>query len=108
GRFATELFTRQSRQLGILQQRLRDVVYERGDARILRYFEALALQIGVESPEGVFIDSRVTHQTIADTCGLARETVSRLLTNLKQRGQLFRTADGWVLNVKGSVRAEQC
>lgn len=34
---------------------------------------------GTKTPEGVTLDMRLTHQTIADMTGLTRETVSRIL-----------------------------
>jgi CRP/FNR family transcriptional regulator len=98
GRFALDMYAHQGTLLHSVQKRLRDVLYERGDGRILRYFQEMASQIGVPFEGGILIDHLVSHQVIADTCGLARETVTRLLSQLEKRGRLQRAKEGWILS----------
>ncbi len=99
--FAVQVLAGVSQALFRVQNRLRDVIYERADRRILHYLGQVAVQSGVPAEDGGILLPRLRHQTIADACGLARETVTRLLPQLRRRGLLVRTATGWVLTPQG-------
>jgi CRP-like cAMP-binding protein len=64
--------------------------------RLLGIFALLAEQFGVEHKAGVVIDVRITHAQLASAVGIARTTVSRLLSQLRRRGrvQLVSIASG--------------
>jgi CRP-like cAMP-binding protein len=91
-----------SRNLRRVQDRLRDVLSERGDGRVLKYLEQLAEPAGAAGA-GLLVREPPSHQVIADACGLARESVTRLLRRLERAGRLVRTARGWLLPPAPSV-----
>ena len=76
---------------------LRDTLLERADRRILLFLSRLAGATGDETSGGVLLSELPSHQVIADHCGLARETVSRLLARLQQANLLKRTKFGWLV-----------
>jgi CRP/FNR family transcriptional regulator len=95
--FALRMLVAVSQALFGLQRRLRDVLHQRADRRILAYFEQLVAQGGVPTEDGVLYAGRLSQQVIANACGLARETVSRVLGQLRKQGVLRKTAQGWLL-----------
>lgn len=97
GAFAYDLLSFVNERLQRTQHRLRDFVYLRGEGKILKYFQDLADQVGTEAPDGRLIPERLSHQVIGDTCGFARETVTRLLRQLQQERVLWQTPDGWMI-----------
>jgi CRP-like cAMP-binding protein len=54
------------------------------EERLLRFLAFLAREFGKESPEGIRVDIRLTHQQIANIVGTTRTTVTRLLGGLKK------------------------
>jgi CRP-like cAMP-binding protein len=52
--------------------------------RLLSFLVFLAREFGKESPEGIRIDIRLTHQQIASIVGTTRVTVTRLLGGFKK------------------------
>ena len=48
----------------------------------------IAVEVGVQTEEGVVIRKRPTHQMIASMSGTARETVTRVLKQLKDDGYI--------------------
>lgn len=60
---------------------LRDV-----ELRIVSLFLALALNFGTPKGNGSLIKAPISHQLIADSLSLARETVSREIAKLKRHG----------------------
>lgn len=105
--FALQVLTGISQALFRVQSRLRDVLYERADRRILRYLADVAAQSGVPAEGGGLLFPRLRHQVIADACGLARETVTRLLPQLQRHGLLAQTASGWLLTQPGRQASEE-
>jgi CRP-like cAMP-binding protein len=54
-----------------------------------------AARFGTPHPEGMFVRMRV--QDLANRTGLARETVSRTLTDLISKGLILRVTGGYLL-----------
>lgn len=106
GGFAISFVAHLSAKLNRAQNRLRDTIFERGEGKIIKYFAHIASEIGVPEEEGIFIPEKLSHQVIADSCGLARETVSRLLRNLQLNGLLIRKKNGWQISGTGLFPAE--
>jgi CRP/FNR family transcriptional regulator/CRP/FNR family cyclic AMP-dependent transcriptional regulator len=57
-------------------------------SRISETLLQLANEQGVETPEGVVIENRPTHQELANMSGTTRETVSRVLKRLESQGYI--------------------
>jgi CRP/FNR family transcriptional regulator len=48
----------------------------------------LSNEYGEETPEGVTLKVKLTHQSVADMTGLARETVTRVLDRWQREGEI--------------------
>lgn len=56
------------------------------DARIRMGIHQLAKRHGIRDARGIIIDLKITHQELAEMVGTSRETVTRVLTHLKEQG----------------------
>lgn len=56
--------------------------------RISRTLVSLAKRHGLQIPEGILITEKLTHQHLADMCGVTRETVTRNLKKLTDKGKI--------------------
>lgn len=61
--------------------------------RVRMLLEALAEERGTNTPEGVAINLKLTHQRIADMTGLTRESVTRALDKWKKDGKISTGKD---------------
>ena len=65
-----------------------DVAYLTVPERLMRLFERLSEEHGVEAVDGTLLDIRLTHADMASLIGSTRETVSTKLTQLVRDGQI--------------------
>ena len=56
------------------------------DARIRAGVYQLAKRHGIRDAHGIIIDFKITHQELAEMVGTSRETVTRVLTRLREHG----------------------
>jgi CRP/FNR family transcriptional regulator, cyclic AMP receptor protein len=56
------------------------------DARIRMGIYQLAQKHGIRDAHGIIIDLKITHQELAEMVGTSRETVTRVLTRLREQG----------------------
>jgi CRP-like cAMP-binding protein len=83
-----------------LHERMKSLALHRGPQRILNFITDLGQRTGHDTEQGRVVDLCVSQQLLADACGLSRETVSRLLKDLADKGRLFKQPDGWLLSGK--------
>lgn len=95
--FRLALQTERQRQLQRSLDYVQVLTREDSAERILRFFTLLAADFRLADRLGRHIPVALTHQTIADSCGLTRETVSRKVGALVETGRLLKTDLGWVL-----------
>jgi len=76
----------------ILSQKLREswkiiqaLKYTDAETRLKFILINLSLSDGVQKPEGTLINTKVTHQDLAEMAGTSRETISRLISKLQQQ-----------------------
>lgn len=82
-----------SQRLDRANRRLEDLTYSDARQRILACLRDLAAQHGRPTDDGrIQINLRLTHQTLAQLAGTARETVSRVLVDLQESGALVLEA----------------
>jgi CRP-like cAMP-binding protein len=68
------------------------------DRRLLTLFWHLAERWGRVTPDGVAVTAPIPHRIVAQLVGARRPTVSTALSQLAERGELIRRADGtWLL-----------
>jgi CRP/FNR family transcriptional regulator, cyclic AMP receptor protein len=69
------------------------------DRRLLTLFWHLAERWGRVTPGGVVVSAPIPHRVVAQLVGARRPTVSSALSQLAERGELMRRADGtWLLS----------
>jgi CRP/FNR family cyclic AMP-dependent transcriptional regulator len=67
---------------------IEDLAYAKISDRLVNLFERLAAEHGRQTPEGTYLDLRLTHQEIASIIGSTRETVSLEMNALVRSGQI--------------------
>jgi CRP/FNR family cyclic AMP-dependent transcriptional regulator len=77
-----------SERLGDASAAMEDLAYANVSERLMNVFVRLAGEHGVEAPEGIALDLRLTHADIASLIGSTRETVSLELANLVRSGRI--------------------
>lgn len=80
-----------------LQQKLQDVTQQNAAERISRTLAHLAEQYGENEGSGRMLSLRVTNRELANMVGTTRETVNRVLNELKRQGVIDLRPEGiWV------------
>jgi CRP/FNR family cyclic AMP-dependent transcriptional regulator len=80
--------------INVLCARLRQVwqtqslSLSKADARICMGIYDLAKKHGIQDAHGIIIDLKITHQELAEMVGTSRETVTRVLTRLREEGTI--------------------
>jgi CRP/FNR family transcriptional regulator, cyclic AMP receptor protein len=77
-----------SDRLGDASATIEDLAYAKISDRLVHLFDRLANEHGRPTPEGTFLDVRLTHQEIASIIGSTRETVSLEMNALVRAGQI--------------------
>lgn len=92
------------RLLEILCGRLREswdkikiLTYKDASLRIKMLFVMLSGEYGEKAPEGVTLKVKLTHQSVADMTGLARETVTRVLDRWQRDGEIAVLKNKYIL-----------
>lgn len=75
-------------QLDRYTNRIQNLQYRTARQRLMFRLIELGRYFGLESDDGVVIGAPITHQDIADSINISRETVSRELQRLAQEGVL--------------------
>jgi len=69
-----------------IESRVEDLVFRDVPARLAHLLIDLSLEHGRETPEGIALQIKMTHQDIANLIGSIRETVSAVLGDFKREG----------------------
>lgn len=69
----------------------------RADMVLLGVLSWLASRFGQQIERGCLIDLRLTHQDLAELCGLTRVTVTRLLGQFEDQGLIYRPSKQLIL-----------
>jgi CRP-like cAMP-binding protein len=78
-----------TRRLRILTEDVASLAYLDAYSRVARKLLLLADQLGVsQAPDRVLIPQPLTHQELANLVGATRETVTKILNDMKERGLL--------------------
>jgi CRP-like cAMP-binding protein len=91
------LFARVLRRSRMLVVNIAIVHHPRVDVRLHMLFWELADRWGTVHREGVRIPLRLTHSVLADLVAAQRQTVSKALGELAERGSVTWTGDAWLL-----------
>lgn len=77
-----------------LQQKLQDVTLQNASERVVHTLVHLALSYGEAKGDGRTLSFRVTNRELASMIGTTRETVNRVLNDLRRQGKIDFDAEG--------------
>jgi CRP/FNR family transcriptional regulator len=80
-----------ARQFQVFVDRVENLEYKKASERVAYRLLFLASRFGIRTGEKIIIDTPITHETLANTINLTRETVSRQIEKL-EREHIVRTA----------------
>jgi CRP/FNR family transcriptional regulator, cyclic AMP receptor protein len=83
---ATKIMAELAKRIRRADQQIKSLALLDVYGRVAGTLMRLAEDHGKKLPEGVLIEDRPSHQEIANMAGTSRETVTRVLGDLKQRG----------------------
>jgi CRP/FNR family transcriptional regulator len=72
-----------SRRMRIADIQIKELLFRNSKERVIRNLLSLAVEFGKQTDKGILINFKLTQQDIANITGLARETVSRIMSSLE-------------------------
>jgi CRP-like cAMP-binding protein len=80
---ALRLIEKINQRLKEAESRIEDLVFHNVPGRLANILLKLAQEFGKDTPEGIQISFKITHQELADMAGATRETVTIILNDFK-------------------------
>lgn len=106
--FAFRLMGLMSGKIRELQDKLLHFSQRSVEDRGISYLIQLAEHFGIEREGEVWIPVPMTHQEMASTIGFTRESVSRLLTNLRKEEMIRFNRKGFVVKNLQALKTKVC
>jgi CRP/FNR family cyclic AMP-dependent transcriptional regulator len=72
-----------SRRMRVADLQIKDLLFKSSKERVIRNLLSLSVEFGTQTEKGILINFKLTQQDIANITGLARETVSRIMSSLE-------------------------
>ena len=73
-----------------LVEHITDITYLNREVLLRKYLYRMSFNYGVDTPEGIKLNTRVTHQFLADLIGCSRVTISKIMLKLSDEKVLMR------------------
>ena len=73
-----------------LVEHIADITYLNRESQLRKYLYRLSFNYGVQTPVGIKINTRITHQFLADLIGASRVTISKIMIKLMDDGLIAR------------------
>ncbi|OPX98623.1 MAG: cAMP receptor protein [Syntrophorhabdus sp. PtaU1.Bin002] len=86
--FAVSMIRELSTRLRAANEKLKTFAFLGVEGRILKYLTDIGERSGVKVKDRVIIENGPTQVEIASACGCSRETVSRMIKNLVEKGRI--------------------
>lgn len=86
--FAVSMIRELSKRLRAANEKLKRFAFLGVEGRILEYLMDIAEKSGVKIKDRIIIENGPTQVEIASACGCSRETVSRMVKSLVEKGRL--------------------
>ncbi len=86
--FAVAMIRELSKRLRIANEKLKRFAFLGVEGRILKYLTDIGEKSGVKVKDRIIIENGPTQIEIASACGCSRETVSRMMKNLVEKGRV--------------------
>jgi len=88
-----------SKRLRAADERIRGFAFLSVEGRILRYLTEIGEKTGIKIKNYLIIENGPTQIEIANSCGCSRETVSRMLKSLTQKGIISARKRRYTINL---------
>ncbi|EPY2277240.1 Crp/Fnr family transcriptional regulator [Clostridium sporogenes] len=82
-----------TRKYRISVSQMHDILFTTSKEKICNTLYRLSVQSGVETPEGIIIDIKLTHQELANLVGSSRITITKIINELKNEGIIESSKD---------------
>jgi CRP/FNR family transcriptional regulator, cyclic AMP receptor protein len=86
--FALSMIRELSRRLREANEKLKSFAFLGVEGRILKYLTDIGTKTGTKVKDRIIIENGPTQVEIASACGCSRETVSRMIKSLVEKGRL--------------------
>jgi CRP-like cAMP-binding protein len=86
--FAMSMIKELSKRLRAANEKLKSFAFLGVEGRILKYLMDIGEKSGVKVKDRIIIENGPTQVEIASACGCSRETVSRMIKSLAEKGRL--------------------
>jgi CRP/FNR family transcriptional regulator len=90
----------------VYAQRIQNLGYRLPRERVIACLLDLATRFGNHSSQGLVIEAPITHQDIADSINMSRETASRVLEQLIKDGLITQTDHLFIIKNESKLQAE--
>lgn len=94
------------------QSKFRDLILHGKKGALYSTLIRLTNSYGIEKADGILIDLVLTNQELANFCGMAREVVNRLLSEMKREGIISMEQGKIVIHdlkfLKDTIHCENC
>jgi CRP-like cAMP-binding protein len=92
--------------VGYLVEHITDIAFLDCNTLACKYIDRLALNYGVPTPEGLKIDSELTHQMLAELVGCTRVTISQIMSKLEKKKILFKKKGRFFIADRAALKRE--
>ena len=82
-----------TRKYRISVSQMHDILFTTSKEKICNTLYRLSVQSGVETPEGIIIDIKLTHQELANLVGSSRITITKIINELKNENIIESSKD---------------
>ncbi|KSU64396.1 Crp/Fnr family transcriptional regulator [[Bacillus] enclensis] len=86
-----------STQLRKNQSKIRDLIMHGKKGALYSTLIRISNSYGVKMDDGILLDIHLTNQELAKFCAATRESVNRMLSDLKKKGMIDYTPDGRII-----------
>ncbi|MBH9966970.1 Crp/Fnr family transcriptional regulator [Rossellomorea oryzaecorticis] len=102
-----------STQLRKNQSKIRDLIMHGKKGALYSTLIRISNSYGVKMDDGILLDIHLTNQELAKFCAATRESVNRMLSDLKKKGMIDYTPDGRIIlldlgYLRGEIGCENC
>lgn len=103
---AEQVFRELVNDFAVYAQRINSLGFRLPRERVISSLLSLAVRFGEKTENGIVIKAPITHQDIADSTNMARETASRAIEQLTKDGLLVQKNHVFIIKNEKKMQAE--
>lgn len=94
---SVELLKALAARLRMADERIKNLAFFTVEGRVFNYLLDYAIRNGKKLKDSIIVEKGPSNTEIADSCGCARETVSRVLKSLRKKGLIFGKGRSYII-----------